>query len=320
MSSSGFAAPAVFDFDGDGKTDPTVRRSTNQGNYSTLTWYVLGSQIGFSATNWGINTSLSADIPQAGDYDGDGKWDIAVWRYDVSSSTAQPAYWYILRSSNNTFQSQQWDLTFDTPMPQDYDGDGKADVAVYRNLYAENAVYWWILQSSDGRVRGDRYGIGGDEPVRGDFDGDGKADLAVAKPSTFTGDGTFTFYILQTTNGALKSATLGSRSSDVFIPPSDFDGDGKDDIALFSGRSAEFSNGYWKYIRSRDNQVVFYKFGFPTDGAVPGDYDGDGTTDMAVYRRDPLGRCDVPSYFYVNGSRVGFQSIQFGSCHGAVSY
>ncbi len=59
-----------FDFDGDGKTDYGVFRPANN------IWYLLNSQTGFSATQFG----LSSDKTVPADYDGDGKTDIAIYR------------------------------------------------------------------------------------------------------------------------------------------------------------------------------------------------------------------------------------------------
>ena len=62
----------------------------------------------------------------------------------------------------------------DILVPGDYDGDGKADQAVYGN------GGWFILRSSDGV--GQAVGWGGaaqDVPVAADYDGDGKADVAI---------------------------------------------------------------------------------------------------------------------------------------------
>jgi len=49
----------------------------------------------------------------------------------------------------------------DVPVPADYDGDGKADIAVWR----PGEGYWYILKSSDGGVVQIQWGTVGDVPV-----------------------------------------------------------------------------------------------------------------------------------------------------------
>jgi hypothetical protein len=107
-----------------------------------------------------------------GDFDGDGKTDLSVWRADSGN-------WLIVNSGNGKLQSEQWGLSsapyFDVTTPGDYDGDGKMDLAVFRRATGE----WLIKGSKDGSVMTQVWGLGNDMPVPAGYDGDGKADIAV---------------------------------------------------------------------------------------------------------------------------------------------
>jgi len=78
---------------------------------SSGTWFVLLSSGAYTAAvsiPWGVST----DIPVPGDYDGDGKTDLAVYR--PSDGT-----WYILESATNFTGSLavHWGINTDTPLP-----------------------------------------------------------------------------------------------------------------------------------------------------------------------------------------------------------
>ncbi|MBV9960361.1 MAG: VCBS repeat-containing protein, partial [Acidobacteria bacterium] len=133
-STVSFALPqkAVFDFDGDNRTDYAVAR----GIGATYTWYIQRSTAGFLAQDWG---TPSTDLLVPGDYDGDGKWDIAVWRN--SNAT-----FYILQSLTGTLRVVPFGVSGDDPrISQDFDGDGKTDPAVARTT--SGGVSWLLLRS-----------------------------------------------------------------------------------------------------------------------------------------------------------------------------
>lgn len=90
--------------------------------------------------------------------------------------------WFIRRSSDGGVMMKKLGLPGDVPMPGDYDGDRKSDLAVFRTSNG----FWYICSSSSGydcdRYSAEQFGLPGDFPIRGDFDGDGILDLAVWRP------------------------------------------------------------------------------------------------------------------------------------------
>ena len=81
----------------------------------------------------------------------------------------------------------------------DYDGDGKADLAVYRPAETK----WYVLTSGENFKNGTTalLGAGGDVPVTGDYDGDGKNDLAVYRSVSST------WFVPVDTEGSVTSVT-----------------------------------------------------------------------------------------------------------------
>lgn len=293
------AARAIYDFDGDGRTDFAVQRFNGPG--TSHTWFVLQSRDGFSAQTWGYQFPLGegGDQPGLGDYDGDGKWDVAVVRRLLAPSSPN-IFWYVLNSRDGSMTAQHWGILGDIQAPQDYDGDGKTDFAVRRGSW------FYILRSSNGTFRAEQFGTGNDAAFPGgDYDGDGSDDLAVV---TFHGTFPSSQKFLQIKYSGRRQWAeylLGSFSY-AGIVAGDFDGDGKADVTGWYGTT-------WRWVRSSDGQMgqgTMPDVG-NSDTPVPGDYDGDGTTDLAIFR--PHGYDTGPNnYFLVRQSRDGFIAVPWG--------
>jgi len=167
----------------------------------------------------------------------------------------------------------------------DFDGDGKADVALFEPLSAA----WTVSGSTQGEWTFVSP-VAGTVALPGDYDGDGKTDFTVYDPAAAQW-------------GVTKSAGGSSLVQFGFlgvIPvPADYDGDGITDIAVFDP-----VGGVWYLMRSTAG-FTREQFGFPGVIPVPSDYDGDGRADLAVF--------DPPSgVWFLMQSRAGFRSQQFG--------
>lgn len=153
-TSTDIALPGA-DYTGDGAADPAVARVGANGTLTFIVGTTGGTLVSF--TQWGdFNTDF---IIPGGDYDGDGKADFMVWRGFGSSTNGA---WYLRTASGNmsarVFGIPGSSNIRDTALRGgDYDGDGKADISVYR---PSNTTFY-VLRSSDGNIIAQQWGVPG---------------------------------------------------------------------------------------------------------------------------------------------------------------
>ncbi len=196
------------DYDGDGRTDPAIYRRGPTPASQAVWWIRLSSTGTDMVVPFGTTgDSASADTPVPGDYDGDGKFDIAVYRFGNASNP--PNSFIIRQSSDGAVTATQWgNFTTDWVVPGDYDGDGKFDLAVARTGPSGNSpMDWWIRRSSapSAPVGPVTFGLSSDFPVQGDYDGDGRADLAIYRPGPTTGTQSSFWYLRSLDGGAVHT-------------------------------------------------------------------------------------------------------------------
>jgi hypothetical protein len=178
--------PLVGDFNGDGKADIVtfVQKQQLFANGTPIgpapVWVSLsdGSSFGTSRV-WHTFFSLKGEIPLVGDFNGDGKDDIATFvgkpQFDANGNIlGQAPVWVSLSDGTKFGPSRIWHPFFslkgEFPMVADVDMDGKADVVTFlrgrgqglqaNNVYAafstgarfDRSVMWATNQAKSGET------------------------------------------------------------------------------------------------------------------------------------------------------------------------
>lgn len=249
------------------------------------------------------------DRPVRGDFNGDGKEDIGIYR-----QAGSPAWFFKTSNGNGLDESTttlNWGFDGATPFTGDFDGDGKDDIGLFRRGTFPN---WNIKLATASGFSETTYTLAwgnpsGDIPVVGDFNGDGKADIALKRaegsPNWFFKYSTGTPGVLSWDDNINTSLHWGD-SGDIPVV-GDFNGDKRDDLGLYCRGSAQ----NWRIKYSTGTAFVYHESIFSWGngfGEIPlaSDFDGDGYTDIGIYRRG-----SYPNWFFKRGGPAGFAPETF---------
>jgi len=212
-----------------------------------------------------------------GDFNGDGKLDLAVANSSDNTLTI------LLGNGDGTFvPTASFPYMGSLPISiavGDFNGDGKLDLAVANEASSDVTI---LLGNGDGTfMPGNSFPYTGAKPYSiavGDFNGDGKLDLAVVNNGSNNltillgnGDGTFT-----------AAASPATGNGPVAVAVGDFNGDGKLDLAVVNGDSDSVT-----ILLGNGDGTFTPAAASPATGIEPlavgvGDFNGDGKLDLAV--------------------------------------
>ncbi len=189
-------------------------------------------------------------------------------------------------------------------LKQDFDGDGKADPAVYGKDPRTGKYDFRILTSSSGFTRtitfdNNGFGFGNAQsiPVPGDYFGDGRSAYALWTPNT---SGGMTFTALSSVTGRSVTVNFGG-TRDVPVV-ADVNGDGKADFGVY-GNQPGFGYRFDFLLSSTgfnpNQQLIFNNNGFGYGNArsipVVADFVGNGHADYGLFT--PSGTGATFTYF-----------------------
>jgi FG-GAP-like repeat len=233
------------------------------------------------AQNYSVGTNPRAVA--TGDFNGDGKMDLAVVNFGDPSASDDGNISILLGNGDGTFQTAKNVAAGKNCagiVAGDFDGDGKDDVALVRQGNAsmnDNGDVSLFLGNGDGTFHPGQVLTPGKNPAAAladDLDGDGKLDLVVSNTTDKSvavlmgnGDGTFKSPVAYTTTLPPGSLMLV-----------DFDQDGKKDLAVFRALGVDFllGNGDGTFRQGPTARAGVISGGFP----AAGDFNDDGKLDL----------------------------------------
>lgn len=260
----------LIDFNNDKKSDLILWNTSSMSTPGKFLEPCFFEIVGAGKDNYKkFNYGEIADIPFAGFFDEDGIVDLGVYRYGETSSE-----FIIKNGANESGVRVTLGLPGDLPVPNDFNGDGKYDLVVYR---PKDKTFYGVLSSNNVTFQA-QLGDFGDIPVCKDYDGDSRTDFATYSPKTGI------WRIRTSRNSEILEQKLGGEN---FLPiPADYDGDGKADICVWNKNENKINAVLSTLRRQISSDIVqgiqkeiINKDFFP----VPLDYDGDGASELAFW-------------------------------------
>ena len=279
LFAGGAQGPNVLSYRGDWNTHPYgISDSQIEMIRKYLRWDVTLDATRTSDIQAGFNYSfpaLSGRRPRLGhynlheptqqlDFDGDGRRDVGIWEPPLAV-TGTGAFTVLL--SSKSFSTASGDYLYvqlgqvgDVPVPADYSGDGRADVAVFQPGSATDAVGWWRWCPTANPAESTpvsctpssfAYGVRGDTPQPGlEFNGAAGDELSVYRPNA----GTWHFRSLIGPS-VHTNRSIGTAGAGVVPYAGLYDCDGLTDLAVYDPSAAKFlllrSEQSWNTLLTR---------------------------------------------------------------------
>lgn len=311
-------APA--DYNGDGRSEFAVFQP------QTSTFYInsLEGTNGNRAIQFGQGTLYGGNpIPVVADFNHDGTAELAV--FQPSTSTFYIRHLYAdTEVGNRAIQFGQGTLYGGNPEPvvADYNGDGRAELAVFQPGTSTFSIRHLTSDTESGN-QAIQFGQGIKDqgnpiPVVADYNDDGKAEIAVYQPGTST---FFIQHLMSETESGNRAIPLSFGPTVAGHPPrvgqlvpavSDLNGDGKVELIVYDPSSSEYRIADLEGDRALAARTEQFGQGTLYGGnpvPVCADFDGDGHCELTVYQ-------PRTSTFYVHDLKVKGvptnSAIQFG--------
>ncbi len=271
---------------------------SNSGSTSVGVIYTAATR--FSAATTASTTAANPRQSAVGDFNGDGKLDLAVVNYNSTGSVAV----MLGNGAGGLATATTYGTGGGNPtgvVTGDFNSDSKLDLAVCNS---SNNTVGILTGTGSGTFNAVvTYSTGGTTPeglVAGDFNGDGKLDLAVINYASNT-----VGILLNNGSGGFSAATtyaLGA-SLPTAIAAGDFNGDGKLDLAVTCADGNKLSILLGNGSGGFGAATTFAEGANYPAGIATGDFNGDGKLDLAVMNAGD----NTVSIFLGNGSG-GFTS------------